>query len=159
MKVKANSGSKGKKRNRDPMRSDVDEALYIWFSVARAQSIPISGEMLKAKAEELSNELSLWYIGLVRMDGYLGGRGASPFGQFAVRMPLLILEFVRSGKKRLSSPFFSVIPPLMCSMRTRRDCTGDYFLINPCSQGKYLENVLTETASKACKQTLITDFL
>ena len=54
LKVRAISGGKGKKRNRDLTWPDVDEAWYIWFSVAWAQSIPISGKMLKAKAEELS---------------------------------------------------------------------------------------------------------
>ena len=36
LKVKGNSGGKGKKRNRDLTRPDVDEVLYIWFSVAWA---------------------------------------------------------------------------------------------------------------------------
>ena len=57
LKAAATFGSKGKKRNRDPSRPDVDEALYIWFSAARAQSVPLSGEMLKAKAEDLASEL------------------------------------------------------------------------------------------------------
>ena len=57
LKEKATFGSKGKKRNRDPSRLDVDEALYVWFSAARAQSVPLSGEMLKAKAEDLASEL------------------------------------------------------------------------------------------------------
>ena len=44
-------------RCKGPTRSDVDAALYQWFTAARAQSIPISGEILKAKAEELSKEM------------------------------------------------------------------------------------------------------
>ena len=50
-------GSSTKKRNRDPSRLDVDAALFQWFTAARAQSVPISGEVLKAKAEELALEL------------------------------------------------------------------------------------------------------
>ena len=56
-------GSSKKKRNRDPSRSDVDAALFQWFTAARAQSVPISGEILKTKAEELAFELdpsALW---------------------------------------------------------------------------------------------------
>ena len=62
LNVKANSGGKGKKRNRDPTRPDVDEALYIWFSVVRAQSIAISCEMLKAKAEACNNIIMAMYM-------------------------------------------------------------------------------------------------
>ena len=80
LKVKANSGGKGKKRNRDPTRPDVDKALYIWFSVVRAQSIAISGEMLKAKVEELSNELEPM-VHWSCSNGWLSRRGTtSPFG-------------------------------------------------------------------------------
>ena len=57
LKSMATSGSKGKKRDRDPSCPDVDKALYMWFSAARSQSIPLSGEMPKAKAEELAIEL------------------------------------------------------------------------------------------------------
>ena len=46
-------------RCKDPTRTDVDAALYQWFTAARALSIPISGEILKAKAEELSKEMGL----------------------------------------------------------------------------------------------------
>ena len=50
-------GSNTKKRHRDPTHLEVDVALFQWFTAARLQSIPISGELLKAKAEELSREL------------------------------------------------------------------------------------------------------
>ena len=50
-------GSNTKKRHRDPMHLEVDAALFQWFTAARLQSIPISGELLKAKVEELSREL------------------------------------------------------------------------------------------------------
>lgn len=50
-------GGSKRMRCKDPTRTDVDAALYQWFTAARAQSIPISGEILKAKAEELSKEM------------------------------------------------------------------------------------------------------
>ena len=50
-------GSSKKKRHRDPTNSEVDASLFQWFTTARLQSIPISGEILKAKAEELSRAL------------------------------------------------------------------------------------------------------
>ena len=50
-------GSSMKKRNRDPSCLDVDAALFQWFTAAKAQSAPISGEVLKAKAEELTLQL------------------------------------------------------------------------------------------------------
>ena len=70
LKAKATTGSKGKKRNRDPSRPDVDEALYVWFSAARAQSVPLSGEMLKAKAGDLASELELT-VPWICSDGWL----------------------------------------------------------------------------------------
>ena len=50
-------GSTKKKWHRYPSRTDVDAALFQWFTAARAQSIPISGEIMKTKAEELAAEL------------------------------------------------------------------------------------------------------
>ena len=49
-------GNFKKKRHRDLTRPEIDTALFQWFTATRAQSIPISGEILKAKAEELSKE-------------------------------------------------------------------------------------------------------
>lgn len=46
-------GSKKRKRNREPSRINVDEGLFQWFSAARAQAVPISGSILKNKAEEI----------------------------------------------------------------------------------------------------------
>ena len=51
-------GINKKKRYREPTRLEVDAALFQWFIAARLQSIPISGEILKAKAEELSKALA-----------------------------------------------------------------------------------------------------
>ena len=45
-----------KKRQKDPTMPEVDEALFQWFTAARAQSIPISGEVLKTMAEEMSQK-------------------------------------------------------------------------------------------------------
>ena len=47
-------GNRHKIRDLDCTRSDVDKALYLWFTAARAQSIPISGEILKTEAEEFA---------------------------------------------------------------------------------------------------------
>jgi len=38
-----------------PMKPDVEAALFYWFTAARAQSVPTSEEILKAKAEELNS--------------------------------------------------------------------------------------------------------
>lgn len=50
-------GSTKKKRHRDPSRPEVDAALFQWFTATRAQSIPVGGQLLKAKAEEISKEV------------------------------------------------------------------------------------------------------
>ena len=51
-------GSSKKKRMRDPTRLDVDSALFQWFTEARAQGVPISGEILRSVAEQLSYTLN-----------------------------------------------------------------------------------------------------
>lgn len=38
---------------RKPIRTDVDVALLEWFSFQRSENMPISGEALRSKAEEL----------------------------------------------------------------------------------------------------------
>lgn len=65
------TGSNKKKRARDPVRPDVDAALFQWFSAARAQSVPISGEILKAKAEELATELDPDHVEWTCSNGWL----------------------------------------------------------------------------------------
>ncbi|XP_050297254.1 tigger transposable element-derived protein 4-like [Anthonomus grandis grandis] len=45
------------KKIRNPVRLDVDQALIRWFEVRRTENIPISGPLLKAKAEDLSKRL------------------------------------------------------------------------------------------------------
>ena len=54
MRASNSFGNRHKKRDLDCTRSDVDKALYLWFTAARAQSIPISGEILKTEAEEFA---------------------------------------------------------------------------------------------------------
>ena len=46
-----------RKRLRTAAYEDVEEALVIWFKSRRDQNVPISGSILRAKAEELSKEL------------------------------------------------------------------------------------------------------
>ena len=46
-----------KVRHKNPTKPDVDTGLYQWFIAARAQGIPINGEILKSKAEELNCEM------------------------------------------------------------------------------------------------------
>ena len=47
----------GRKRLRTAAHEDVEEALVIWFKGIRDQSVPVSGSILRAKAEELSKKL------------------------------------------------------------------------------------------------------
>lgn len=58
-KLRASSvaGRTQRKRCRQPTRPDVDAALFQRFTATREQSVPISGEILKVKAEEFSKEL------------------------------------------------------------------------------------------------------
>ena len=51
LQAKQAIGSNTKTRHKDPTHLEVDAALFQWFTAARLQSIPISGELLKAKAE------------------------------------------------------------------------------------------------------------
>ena len=50
------AGRSKRKRCREPTRPAVDAALSQWFTAIREQSVPISGEILKVKAEEFSKE-------------------------------------------------------------------------------------------------------
>ena len=49
-------GNSKKKHQKESTQPKVDDALFQWFTAARAQSVLVSGEILKAKAEELSKE-------------------------------------------------------------------------------------------------------
>ena len=50
-------GSSKKFRLKESTKPDVDATLFQWFTAARAQSVPLSGEILKAKAEELNSRM------------------------------------------------------------------------------------------------------
>ena len=50
------AGRSKRKRCREPTRPEVDAALFQWFTATREQSVPISGEILKVRAEEFSKE-------------------------------------------------------------------------------------------------------
>ena len=52
-------------QHRDPTRSVV---VTTWFTAAQAQSVPISGVMLKTMAEELSNETGSNSIGHLEIE-------------------------------------------------------------------------------------------
>lgn len=53
--VKAGSGyANERKRVREPLYADVEEALYQWFLSIRAQNVPISGPILATKAKSLA---------------------------------------------------------------------------------------------------------
>ena len=53
LQVNHTLGGKGKKCTREPSCLDVDTAIFQWFNAVRAQGVPISGEVLRPKAEEL----------------------------------------------------------------------------------------------------------
>ena len=44
-------GCTSKKRQRDPSQADVDMALFQWSIAARAQSVPISGKVMKGEGQ------------------------------------------------------------------------------------------------------------
>ena len=67
-------GSTKKMQHRYPSRIDVDAVLLQWFTAARAQSVPISGEIMKTKAEELAAELDPKYSGPAHLDGFHDGK-------------------------------------------------------------------------------------
>ena len=66
-------GSTKKMRHRDLSQADVDTVLFQLFTAARAQSVPISGEVMKAKAEELAIELNP-EVPLICSSGWLSQR-------------------------------------------------------------------------------------
>uniref|UniRef100_H3BFD8 HTH CENPB-type domain-containing protein n=1 Tax=Latimeria chalumnae TaxID=7897 RepID=H3BFD8_LATCH len=47
------------KRQRTSHAADVDEALFRWFRSAMGSNLPISGEILKAKAEKFAVDLNI----------------------------------------------------------------------------------------------------
>ena len=53
------SGSSSLKKKRSNNHQDVDDALHIWFTQARANDVPISGPLLIEKGEEIAKSLGL----------------------------------------------------------------------------------------------------
>ena len=50
-----------KKRQRQCVAADLDEALFTWFSIKRAQNCSLSGPLLLEKAVQFSVQMSLSY--------------------------------------------------------------------------------------------------
>lgn len=53
----ATSGGKNRKRARRPENPDVDERVLKWFKQSREKKVPLSGLLIKAKAEEFALQL------------------------------------------------------------------------------------------------------
>lgn len=54
MKARASSHADQRKRVRDPLYADIEEALYKCFLTTRAQNVPITGPILAAKAKKFA---------------------------------------------------------------------------------------------------------
>jgi len=67
----ATSSVKGRKRVREPENPDVDEFVYKWFKQTRDKKIPLSGLLIRAKAEEFA--LKLGKINFKASNGWLDG--------------------------------------------------------------------------------------
>ena len=48
-----------RKRMRTPQHSDMERALYLWFSNARANNIPVTDSILKEKAQRFGGDLGV----------------------------------------------------------------------------------------------------
>lgn len=53
-----NESAKDRKRVRGPENPDVDECVLKWFKQARDKQIPVSGPMIRAKAEDFAASLN-----------------------------------------------------------------------------------------------------
>ena len=115
-------GSSTKKRNCDPSHLDVNAALFQWFTAARAQSVPISGEVLKVKAANLLCSLTPLNHGIVLMVGSHAGRTGttSHTRQVQARMQLLIKRFVMSGRKKFWNHFSTGITRMTFLMQIKQ---------------------------------------
>jgi hypothetical protein len=66
----ATSSVKGRKRTREPENPDVDECVYKWFKQTRDKKIPLSGLLIRAKAEEFPLKLGNgWLDGFKERNG------------------------------------------------------------------------------------------
>ena len=52
-----------RKRHRSAMHKDMESALYLWFTNARAQNIIITDDILREKAKRFGNELGITEFG------------------------------------------------------------------------------------------------
>ncbi|XP_069101477.1 tigger transposable element-derived protein 4-like [Argopecten irradians] len=52
-------GTPPRKRHRSAHHVDMESALFVWFTNARAQNIPVSDDILKTKAKRFGDELSI----------------------------------------------------------------------------------------------------
>lgn len=57
LKAGTNGHADERKRVREPLYADVEEALYKWFLSIRAQNVPISGPILATKAKNFASFL------------------------------------------------------------------------------------------------------
>ena len=48
-----------RKRMRTPQHSDMERVLYLWFSNARANNIPVTDSILKEKAQRFGGDLGV----------------------------------------------------------------------------------------------------
>jgi len=53
----ATSSKKNRKRAREPENADVDKYVYKWFKHTRDKKIPLSGLLIRAKAEQFALQL------------------------------------------------------------------------------------------------------
>lgn len=70
-KIKADyaQGGAARKRQKTALFPDIDDALYLWFRDARTRNIPISGPILRTKAEQLAKDLG--HPTFKASDGYI----------------------------------------------------------------------------------------
>ena len=107
----------------------MDASLFQWFTAARLQSIPISGEILKEKAEELSRVLPLtntesWTCS----SGWLSRWKTRHNMKFSVvKMQLLIKRSVKTGKRENSNLSCKSMTQEISSMLM--SCIGASYLI------------------------------
>ena len=129
-------GSNTKKRHRDPTHLEVDTSLFQWFTAARLQSIPISGELLRQKRKSLVGSSSLRQVqshGLVPVGRSPDGRCSTTLSSevFVARMLQLIKKFAMTGSKGNFYQSYEGLIPAIFSMSTKRGCIGACFQIKP----------------------------
>ena len=129
-------GSTKKKPKRVPSLADVGMALFQRFTAVRAQSIPISGKVMKARAERLAVELDP--TALAHLGGCHNKRKdtTSSIGVLVVRMLQYISLCVTTGSNLLFSLFCSVTMLAMCSVLTRQVCSDN------CCQIKHMQQLV-----------------